>query len=122
LLHPGCRKADFFGMTDATRDRIDELTAALARTHCLQGLRPDILVGIASHIDYHHYQADQIVILENGPCVGLGIIKTGRLKAVRFAASGREQTLSVLGPGEIFNAAGVFADAPNPVTIIAVIR
>ena len=106
-------------MTDATRKKIDELTAALASTDCFQGLRPDILVAVARHIHYHHYQADKIVILENEPCVGLGIVKTGRLKAVRLAASGREQTLSVFGPGELFNAAGVFADAPNPVTIIA---
>ncbi len=113
------RRGGFFEMTDATRESIDELTATLARTHCFQGLRPDILVAIARHIYYHDYQADQIVIIENEPCIGLGIVKTGRLKAVRLAASGREQTLSVLGPGEIFNAAGVFADAPNPVTIIA---
>ncbi len=119
LLYTGCREAVLFEMTDATRERIDELTATLAHIQCFQGLRPDILVAIAGHIHYHHYQADQVVIIENEPCVGLGIIKTGRLKAVRLAASGREQTLSVLGPGEIFNAAGVFADAPNPVTIIA---
>lgn len=106
-------------VADVTREKLDELIAALARSDCFQGTKCEILVAVAGHIHYHHYRADQIIIFENEPCVGLGIVKTGRLKAVRLASSGREQTLSIMGPGEIFNAAGVFANARNPVTIIA---
>jgi CRP/FNR family transcriptional regulator len=38
---------------------------------------------------------------------------------VRLSRSGREQILSVLGAGDLFNAAGVLAEALNPATIIA---
>jgi len=102
-----------------TQGNADEVAEALARMQCLQGLRKDILVDVARAVRTSRYEADQIVMLEGEPCEGLGIIRTGRLKVVRLAPSGREQTLTILGPGEIYNAAGVFADRPNPVTIVA---
>jgi CRP-like cAMP-binding protein len=40
------------------------------------------------------------------------------LKAVKYAASGREQILHLIEPGETFNEVGAFADLPNPASVV----
>ncbi len=82
-------------------------------------LDDDVLKAIAQHVVQKTYAANQVVFLKDEPCTGLGIVHEGLLKGVRYATSGREQIISLLRPGEIFNAVGVFVDTPNPVTVIA---
>lgn len=65
------------------------------------------------------YTAEQIVFLEGDPSGGLYVVEEDWLKAVKLAPDGREQVLSFLGPGEVFNAVGVFASESNPATVIA---
>jgi CRP/FNR family transcriptional regulator len=92
---------------------------ALSRVPYFRELDDEVLEAIASHLIRRTYAADQVVFLEGEPCPGLGIVQEGVLKAVRHSGGGREQTLGLLQPGEIFNVVGVFADAPNPATVIA---
>jgi CRP/FNR family transcriptional regulator len=67
----------------------------------------------------HSYEAGQVILLEGEPCAGLYLVGSGWLKAVKIGIDGREQVLHTLGPGEVFNALGVFTDAPNQATVIA---
>jgi CRP/FNR family transcriptional regulator len=92
-----------WGVTDLVVDIFGlRLVEAIARVAVRRDLAPD-----------------GVVLLEGEPSAGLGIIEEGFLKGVRIAPSGREQILSVFRPGEVFNAASVFAEAPNPATVIA---
>jgi len=97
----------------------NSLLVSLSQTACFEGLEPALLAELGRCVESYHYDEGQVVLLEGEPCAGLGIVRSGCLKAVRLSMSGREQTLSVLWPGEIYSAASVFADAPNPVTIVA---
>ncbi len=97
----------------------NSLLVSLSQTACFEGLEPALLAELGRCVESYHYDEGQVVLLEGEPCTGLGIVRSGRLKAIRLSTSGREQTLSVLWPGEIYGAASVFADAPNPVTIVA---
>ncbi len=97
----------------------NSLLVSLSQTACFEGLEPALLAELGRCVESYHYDEGQVVLLEEEPCTGLGIVRSGCLKAVRLSMSGREQTLSVLWPGEIYGAASVFADAPNPVTIVA---
>jgi CRP/FNR family transcriptional regulator len=92
---------------------------ALTNVPYFADLDDEILHAIAPHLVQKTYAADQVVFLKGDPCAGLGIVHKGLLKSVRYAPSGREQTISLLHPGEIFNAVGVFAKTSNPVTVIA---
>jgi hypothetical protein len=92
---------------------------ALTNIPYFTDLDEEILNAIAQHLVQKIYTTDQVVFLEGYPCAGLGIVHKGLLKSVRYAPSGREQTISLLHPGEIFNAVGVFAKTSNPVTVIA---
>jgi CRP/FNR family transcriptional regulator len=65
------------------------------------------------------FQTGQLVLLEGEPCFGLYVIESGWLKASKLGIDGREQVLQILGPGESFNAVGVFTDTPNPATVTA---
>lgn len=67
----------------------------------------------------HMYEAGQVILLEGEPCTGLYIVESGWLKAIKIGMDGREQVLQTLGPGDVFNAIGVFTDAPNQATVTA---
>lgn len=82
-------------------------------------LGTDILNAIADAATRRHYEADQVVFVEGEPCAGLYVLESGSLKVVKVSAEGREQTLRFVGPDEVFNGIGVFGDARNPATVIA---
>jgi len=65
------------------------------------------------------YEADETVFFEGEPSPGLHLVEDGWLKAVRTSTEGREQVLRFVGPGEVVNEVGVFADDRNPATVIA---
>jgi len=58
-------------------------------------------------------------MVEGGPCAGLFIVKSGRVKITRLSLEGREQILHIAGPGESFNDVPVFDGGPNPATVQA---
>ncbi|RLC73838.1 MAG: Crp/Fnr family transcriptional regulator [Chloroflexi bacterium] len=65
------------------------------------------------------YKAGQVVFGAGEPCAGLCVVQEGWLKAIKLSADGREQVLRVVGAGETFGEMSVFADKPNPATVVA---
>ena len=65
------------------------------------------------------YDAEQVILIEGEPCVGLYIVESGWLKVIKIGLDGREQVLQTLKPGDVFNAISVFTDAPNQATVAA---
>jgi CRP-like cAMP-binding protein len=103
----------------APSDAIPEAARVLAAVPTFAGLDVATLAAVARAASRRHYAADQVVFLEGEPGAGLYVVEHGWLKAVKLAPSGREQTLRVVGPGEVFNDLSVLVDAPNPATVIA---
>jgi len=83
------------------------------------GLEADLLNSVAQAAIRRDYGFDQVIFLEGQPCTGLYLVESGWLKIVKASAEGREQVLRFIGPGEVFNEIGVFADTHNPATVIA---
>lgn len=79
----------------------------------------DTIGGAAVH---REFEAGQVVFLEGEPCAGLHIVNKGYLKSLKVSQAGREQTLKIFGPGDVFNDLTVWANAPNLVTVIALER
>jgi len=77
------------------------------------------LEAVAQVAIQRDYEAGQIVFLAGEPCIGLCIVQAGWLKMLRLAADGRKQVLRVVAAGETFGEVGVFANKPNPATVIA---
>jgi CRP-like cAMP-binding protein len=83
------------------------------------GLDPDTLHDVQQAAIPRRYDPGQLVILEGEPSAGIYIIENGWLKVVKIAIDGREQILQFLGPGETFNAVGVFTEKANPASVVA---
>ena len=105
----------------AERDA-DLAVEALAAVPYFQELDRHMLEPIARSTVRHVYEAGEVIFLEGDPLYGLGILQEGWVKAIKLSSAGREQVLHVLGPGEVFNAIGVFLGTPCPSTIIALER
>ncbi len=48
------------------------------------------------------YRKKETIYLEDEPCTGLYVIRTGRIKLIRSSRGGKEQILKILQAGEIF--------------------
>jgi CRP/FNR family transcriptional regulator len=93
--------------------------AALAQVPYFAHLDAELAELISQQMQYQEYAAGQVVFLEGDQHVALYIVDTGWLKAVKTSPDGREQVLHFIGPGEVFNAIGVFVADSNPATVIA---
>ena len=106
----------------ATRSGMEQASHVLASVSLFAELDQAMLETVARAAVRRHYEAGEVVCLEGDPCPGLCLLTEGYVKAVRYSAEGREQVINIMGPGETFNAMGVFLDAPCPTTVIALDR
>ncbi|RLD05151.1 MAG: hypothetical protein DRI32_04520 [Chloroflexi bacterium] len=65
------------------------------------------------------YKTGQYTFMEGEPCIGLYIVKSGWLRAVKISTSGREQVIRFVGPGAAFNEVGVLTGGVNVVSVEA---
>jgi len=65
------------------------------------------------------FSAEEIVLWENGSSPGMHLVRSGWLKAVRSARTGREQILGLFGPGDSFSVISALSEIPNPARIIS---
>jgi CRP/FNR family transcriptional regulator len=91
----------------------------LSRVPYFANLDAALLEMVAQQTRLQRYNPGQVVLLEGDHDVALYIVESGWLKAVKTSVEGREHVLHFIGPGEVFNAIGVFAEDSNPATVIA---
>lgn len=84
-----------------------------------KGLDVAILTQLAHSATWQEYAAGAMVFLEGDRSSGLYYLASGWLKVIKSSLDGREQVLRFIGPGELFNEVGAFANRPNPATAIA---
>jgi CRP/FNR family transcriptional regulator, cyclic AMP receptor protein len=66
------------------------------------------------------YAAGELLFSEGEPCQGLYIVMAGRVRVFKTSASGREQVLTVEGPGGSIAELPVFDGGPYPASASAV--
>jgi len=103
----------------AENSNSEQAARALAAVSYFGELDHPTLKAVARVASRRSYAPDQTVFVEGEPCPGLYVVEDGWLKVVRMSIEGREQVLRFVGPGEAFNEVGVFADTPNPATVVA---
>lgn len=67
-----------------------------------QGLPADQMERLATSGRYRDYQAGEFIAGEDERVRGLFLVVWGRVKIFKSAGEGREQTLYLFGPGELF--------------------
>lgn len=91
--------------------------AALAATSLFGKLNRSLLSTLAQVAVRVAYDAQQVIFLAGAPDTCLYVVARGWLKSLKATADGREQTLALFGPGEVFNLA-VLADVVTQVTVV----
>jgi CRP/FNR family transcriptional regulator len=88
--------------------------AFLARCALFAGLPPKEVEALASVASEVRYRAREYVFMEGDPARWLCVVRTGRVKILRHARSGKDVVLEILGPGEVFGGVAVFERRPYP--------
>ena len=101
------------------RPSVEELVEEMGTVPLFEGLEEATLQGLAAHAVWRHFEAGEVVVREGRASRGLYYLQSGWLKVVKTTPAGREQILRFLEPGETFNEIGVFTDAPNPASAVA---
>jgi len=91
----------------------------LATVGYFSSLDETALNYISSVTIQQNYRAGEFPFMEGEPCIGLYIVKSGWLRAVKIAPNGREQVIRFVGPGDVFNEVGVLTGGVNIITVEA---
>jgi len=85
-----------------------------------KGVRPENMSLLTARATYKKYEANQMVIGETDQVRAFYVVISGQLKLSRSSSEGKEQTLSLLGPGEPFGLCTAFATESFPASAIAI--
>lgn len=85
------------------------------------GLSDSELSQLQHGVREREYQAGEILFLEGEDCLGLYIVRTGRIRIFKTSPAGKDQALTVVHPLETFNDVPVFDDGANPASADALV-
>lgn len=94
--------------------------AMLAKVPLFSGLTDGELDFLAQRAVPRHYAAGATVFGEGEPCAGLYVVESGHIRIFKSSAGGREQVLSVDGPGSSVAELPVFDGGNYPASVAAV--
>jgi CRP-like cAMP-binding protein len=93
--------------------------AAFKRTLLFGNLRPRELTELAALAHKRELAQGEMLFLAGEKAAGLFVIASGRIRAFRVNAQGREQTIHVEGEGATLAEVPVFDDGVYPATAVA---
>src|SRR5689334_15923133 len=92
----------------------------LAKVPIFSGLSEDELGFLLQHIVQRQFSAGELVFGEGDPCSGLYVVASGSVRIYKSSATGREQVLSIEGPGSSIAELPVFDGGSYPASAAAV--
>src|SRR5215469_10488324 len=75
---------------------------------------------LTSHLVQRKYAAGELIFSEGDPCAGLYVVRAGNVRIFKSSAGGREQVLSIDGPGSSIAELPVFDGGNYPASAQAV--
>ena len=103
-----------------TQDTQSRKTKALTRVPIFSGLAENELNFLSQRSVMRQYGSGEQIFGEGEPCQGLYVVETGRVKIYKTSAGGREQVLSIDGPGSSVAELPVFDGGNYPASASAV--
>jgi len=91
----------------------------LARLRSFSKLDAAALAAVAQAAIPRRFDAGKVIYLEGEPATTVYVLESGWVKATRMSAEGREQSISVLQPVEMFGDIAVFTGSSYPGTVVA---
>lgn len=99
-------------MTDYTR--------TLAKVQIFSVLTEAQLGFLAQRVVPRQYSAGELIFAESEPCGGLYVVERGNIRIFKSSSGGREQVLSIDGPGSSVAELPVFDGGDYPASAVAV--
>lgn len=88
--------------------------ALLKRVQLFSSLSDAEFAFLTSHVVPRTYASGEMVFSEGDPCAGLYVVHSGNVRIFKSSASGREQVLSIDGPGSSIAELPVFDGGNYP--------
>ena len=92
----------------------------LSRVGLFAGLSESELAFLAQHAVARRFSAGEIVFSEGDPCSGMYVVESGHVRIFKTSAGGREQVLSIDGPGGSVAELPVFDGGNYPASVSAI--
>ncbi len=92
----------------------------LAKVPIFSGLAEGELSFLAQKAVPRHYSTGECVFSEGAPCAGLYVVESGHVRIFKSSANGREQVLSIDGPGSSIAEFPVFDGGNYPASVTAI--
>jgi CRP/FNR family transcriptional regulator, cyclic AMP receptor protein len=96
------------------------IVATLHATPLFSGLDASELAAFAGRAVIRRFAAGELLFSEGEPCAGLYVISSGRVRIFKTSPGGREQVLTVEGPGSSIAELPVFDGGGYPASAAAV--
>ena len=92
----------------------------LAKVQIFSGLTESELAFLAQRAVPRRFSSGETVFSEGEPCAGLYVVESGHVRIFKSSAGGREQVLSIDGPGSSVAELPVFDGGNYPASVTAV--
>ena len=102
------------------QDEQARVRATLAKVSIFQDLAPAVIDDLARRVTIRRVLGGNPIINQDEPGDALYVIMAGRVKIVVFGDSGREVTLSVLRPSDIFGEMSLFDGHTRSANVVAI--
>jgi CRP/FNR family cyclic AMP-dependent transcriptional regulator len=94
--------------------------STLRRVALFSGLDDQEFAFLSARIVSRNYSAGTVIFSEGDPCAGLFVVERGHVRIFKSSAGGREQVLSIDGPGSSIAELPVFDGGNYPASALAV--
>ena len=95
-------------------------SGALAKASLFSGLSERELNFLLARVVSRKYSPGEVVFSEGQPCAGLYVVESGSIRLFKSSPGGREQVLSIEGPGGSVAELPVFDGGNYPASVVAV--
>ena len=104
----------------AVPDSTSKIGQTLAKVPIFSGLTESELAFLTKRTVARHYSAGEMVFGEGEPCSGLYVVESGNVRIYKSSPNGREQVLSIDGPGGSIAELPVFDGGNYPASATAI--
>jgi len=101
-------------------EREAEISALLKRVAIFSSLSEPEFAFLSSHLLQRKYKSGELIFGEGDPCTGLYVVQSGHVRIFKSSAGGREQVLTIDGPGSSIAELPVFDGGNYPASAQAV--
>ncbi len=102
-----------------TPDKKPAIVATLKSTQLFSALDDSEISSFAERTSIRRFAAGELLFSEGEPCAGLYVVTSGRVRIFKTSSSGREQVLTIEGPGSSIAELPVFDGGLYPASAAA---